>query len=38
VRVVQTGFDKSARWGRYYEVVSVGWERALASLKMLLEK
>ena len=38
VRVVQTGFEDSARWRRYYEVVGVGWERALASLKMLLEK
>ena len=38
VRVVQTGFEESARWRRYYEVVGVGWERALASLKMLLEK
>lgn len=38
VRVVQSGFEKSARWQRYYEVVGVGWERALKSLKMLLEK
>ncbi len=38
VRVVQTGFEDSARWRRYYEVVGVGWERALSSLKMLLEK
>jgi uncharacterized protein YndB with AHSA1/START domain len=38
VRVVQTGFEESGRWRRYYEIVAVGWERALKSLKMLLEK
>jgi uncharacterized protein YndB with AHSA1/START domain len=38
VRVVQTGFEESARWRRYYEIVGIGWERALKSLKMLLEK
>jgi hypothetical protein len=38
VHVVQTGFEESVRWRRYYEVVGVGWERALKSLKMLLEK
>ena len=38
VRVTQTGFEESARWRRYYEVVGVGWERALASLKSLLEQ
>jgi uncharacterized protein YndB with AHSA1/START domain len=38
VRVRQTGFEESPRWRRYYEVVGHGWERALASLKALLEK
>jgi uncharacterized protein YndB with AHSA1/START domain len=38
VRVMQTGFEESARWRRYYEVIGFGWERALASLKSLLEK
>ena len=38
LRVVQSGFDESVRWRRYYEIVGVGWERALKSLKMLLEK
>ena len=38
VHVVQTGFEEGVRWRRYYEIVSVGWERALRSLKMLLEK
>ena len=37
VRVVQTGFEESARWRRYYEVSALGWQRALASLKSLLE-
>jgi uncharacterized protein YndB with AHSA1/START domain len=37
VRVRQTGFEDSIRWRRYYEVVPYGWERALASLKALLE-
>jgi uncharacterized protein YndB with AHSA1/START domain len=38
VHVIQNGFDESARWRRYYEVVGIGWERALRSLRMLLEK
>jgi len=38
VRVHQSGCDDSLRWHRYYEVISVGWERALASLKALLER
>ncbi len=38
VRVVQTGFEESRRWRRYYQVISHGWERALASLKALLER
>lgn len=38
VRVTQTGFEESVRWRRYYEVIGHGWERALASLKSLLEK
>jgi hypothetical protein len=38
VHVTQTGFEESARWRRYYDVVSYGWERALASLKALLER
>jgi uncharacterized protein YndB with AHSA1/START domain len=37
VRVTQSGFEESERWRRYYEVISQGWERALASLKSLLE-
>jgi uncharacterized protein YndB with AHSA1/START domain len=38
VRVTQYGFEESARWRRYYEVIGFGWSRALASLKSLLEK
>jgi len=38
VRVTQTGYEESARWRRYYEVIGFGWERALSSLKALLEK
>ena len=38
VRVTQQGFEESARWRRYYEVIGFGWERALSSLKSLLEK
>lgn len=37
VRVTQTGFEESDRWRRYYEVIGFGWERALASLKSLIE-
>ena len=38
VRVTQKGFEESERWRRYYEVIGYGWERALASLKSLLEQ
>jgi uncharacterized protein YndB with AHSA1/START domain len=38
VHVMQTGFEESDRWRRYYEVIGNGWERALVSLKALLEK
>jgi uncharacterized protein YndB with AHSA1/START domain len=38
VHVVQRGFEESERWRRYYEVIAQGWERALTSLKSLLER
>ena len=38
VHVTQSGFEESVRWRRYYEVVGHGWERALKSLKALVEK
>lgn len=37
VRVTQGGFDESARWRRYYEVVQTQWGGLLESLKRLLE-
>jgi hypothetical protein len=38
LRVLQTGYEESVRWRRYYDVAGVGWDRALRSLKMLLER
>src|SRR5262245_38493077 len=38
VHVVLRGFEESVRWRRYYEVVTVGWQSALKSMKVLLEK
>ena len=38
LHVSQTGFEESVRWRRYYEVISIGWERALIAMKSLLEK
>ena len=38
IHVVQSGFEDGGRWQRYYELMGTGWERALNSLKMLLEK
>lgn len=38
VRVTQQGFEESRRWRRYYDIVGVGWDRALTSLKGLLER
>jgi hypothetical protein len=37
LRIVQTGYDQSPRWQRYYEVFGTGWVRALTALKGLLE-
>jgi uncharacterized protein YndB with AHSA1/START domain len=37
VRVTQSGFEEGSLWRRYYELIQVGWDRALRSLKMLLE-
>ena len=36
--VRQSGFEEGPRWRRYYEVGGHGWDRALASLRSLLEK
>jgi len=38
LHVSQRGFEESERWRRYYELIGHGWERALASMKALLEK
>ena len=38
VRVRQTGYEDSARWRRYYEVVGRGWDMSLAALKRQLEQ
>lgn len=38
VHVSQRGFEESDRWRRYYELIQPGWQRALASLRALLEK
>jgi hypothetical protein len=37
LHVLQTGFENSARWRRYYIVFGASWERALETLKGLLE-
>ena len=36
--VRQSGEDEGPRWQRYFEVVSAGWQRALADLKALLDQ
>jgi hypothetical protein len=33
----QSGYEESARWKRYYELIAPGWDRALASMKSYLE-
>jgi hypothetical protein len=38
VQVRQSGFEETPRWRRYYEVAGHGWQRALNSLRSLLEK
>jgi uncharacterized protein YndB with AHSA1/START domain len=37
LRVEQHGYEDSARWRRYYEVVGAGWHSSLAALKRHLE-
>ena len=38
LHVRQSGFEEGARWRRYYEVITPGWERALDTMKVLLER
>jgi uncharacterized protein YndB with AHSA1/START domain len=37
LRVEQHGYEESARWRRYYEVIGAGWHASLAALKRHLE-
>jgi uncharacterized protein YndB with AHSA1/START domain len=37
LRVVQSGYEESARWRRYYDVIAQGWVASLASLRDFLE-
>lgn len=37
VKVTQRASEDGARWQRYYELIVLGWERALQSLKRHLE-
>jgi hypothetical protein len=38
LRVVQSGYEESFRWSRYYAVITPGWKLALSSLKHYLEQ
>jgi hypothetical protein len=38
LRVTQKGYDESPRWQHYYAIVGGGWERALKTLKNLIER
>ena len=38
VRIVISGFDQGARWKRYHGIATAQWQRALRTLKTLLEK
>jgi uncharacterized protein YndB with AHSA1/START domain len=38
VRVVITGFDDGVRWKRYLGLATAQWQRALAVLKLVLER
>jgi uncharacterized protein YndB with AHSA1/START domain len=35
--VIQRGHEPSARWDRYYELITRGWHSSLSNLKRLLE-
>jgi hypothetical protein len=36
--VRQTGYEESARWKHYYDIVTPGWHSSLAALKRYLEE
>jgi uncharacterized protein YndB with AHSA1/START domain len=38
LRVLQTGYEDTARWSRYYRIVGPGWRLSLQVLKRYLEK
>lgn len=38
VRVAISGFDEGERWRRYHEIATAQWQRALRTLKTLLER
>lgn len=38
VRVVQSGFEESPRWRRYYELMEQGWASSLKELKKYCEQ
>ena len=37
LHVLQTGFEESERWHRYYEVINGSWKRAIDRLKTCVE-
>lgn len=38
LRVSQRGYEESARWARYYDVIAGGWQHSLWTLKRYLER
>jgi hypothetical protein len=38
LRVLQSGFEESPRWRRYYSVIDRGWKVSLAALKDYVER
>jgi uncharacterized protein YndB with AHSA1/START domain len=38
LRVRQGGFEKTARWDRYYTIIAHGWKSSLAALKEYAEE
>ena len=38
LRVLQSGFEDSPRWRRYYSVIDRGWKVSLAALKEYVER
>lgn len=38
LRIHQSGASDSARWQRYYDIITAGWEESLLALKKYLEQ